>query len=160
MNHSKIILSLVGGIIKSEDVTLKNHALGLFHAVIKDGSNKKNVVIPACPELAPVIFDKSEAVVQNIAANEPKSFAIHEPTPVVIPVAEPISTESEATESAPAETLYRALDAYEEIKEGDEWILNDTYRHNRGGVKMWREVGDSVGRFPSNYPKSNFRRKV
>ena len=159
MNHSKIILSLVGGIIKSDDITLKNHALGLFHAVIKDGSNKKSVIIP---EVTPVIFD---AVVDRTVANEPKTFAVHEPAPVVIPVAEPMAIESEdagevTSDAAPAETLYRALDAYEEIKAGDEWILNDTYHHNRGGVKMWREVGDSIGRFPSNYPKSSFRRKV
>lgn len=178
MNTSNIARSLVGGIMKSSDIVLKNHALGLFYAELKHSDSEINSETPTANANA-----KADKVEKNVAntgnLDSATTSEVSEPAPVTIPVAEQIAdvgeenaststevTGSPATEDLAAavngtsETQYRSLSNYEVIQAGDEWILSSEFRHNRGGERRWRAVGDSIGRCPINYPKSNFRRKV
>lgn len=162
MNTANIARSLVGGIIKSSDIGLKNHALGLFYAELKVGNGNGN------SESTNANANAKQTLKQVLAKSElsvsKPAITVIEPAPVTIPVAEQIAeTDAPATEAVEAvtsEDQYRALGQYETINAGDEWILRDEFRHNRGGERRWRTVVDAVGRTPSNYPKSNFRRRM
>lgn len=171
MNTANIARSLVGGIIKSSDIGLKNHALGLFYAELKVGNGNGN------SESTNANANAKQTLKQVLAKSElsvsKPAITVIEPAPVTIPVAEQIA-ETDAPEAEPSEVAteavvavngtsedqFRALGQHETINVGDEWILRDEFRHNHGGERRWRTVADAVGRTPSNYPKSNFRRRM
>ncbi len=56
-------------------------------------------------------------------------------------------------------TGYRILGVDEDIKEGDEWILNEPHSHSGGRPRQWRDCED-IEENVGQYTKSTFRRRV